>query len=225
MSTQPSTTSILFFSNSVEVEARRKHLLSGNKNKDLLKALRRKTLNTLHESGLPVFEFTEKQQHGEHFGERITHAFQEVLSLGFEQLICVGSDCPDLSLKHIHRACDSLNTNELVLGPDFRGGVFLIGLKKQAFDPALFINLKWNSKELISSFIADHQGYDIHFLEPNFDINHGVELLKYAIQSPILQRLLKLVIRLTEHAARPVARFHLLEPLRLDYLRGPPQMA
>lgn len=225
MPIQPSTTAILFFSNSVEEEARRKHLLSGNKNRELLKALRTKSLNTLRESDFPVFEYSEKHQTGSTFGERISNAMEEVFAQGYDRLICVGSDCPELSLANIQQANNSLETDDLVLGPDFRGGVFLIGIRKEAFEKRSFSELKWNSKDLIRSFISYGKGLNVHFLEARFDLNRGSELLRYAIASPVLQRLLRLVNSLSRPIPMPAPRFHTIDLLWSDFLRGPPNLA
>lgn len=46
------------------------------------------------------------------------------------QVILVGTDIPDLSAGVMAAALDHLNTHELVLGPAFDGGFYLIGASR-----------------------------------------------------------------------------------------------
>lgn len=66
-------------------------------------------------------------QEGVSFGQRIENAVETLANLGYEEIVIVGQDCPDLEPKDIRRAFDSLGRYRLVLGPDHRGGCYLIG--------------------------------------------------------------------------------------------------
>jgi hypothetical protein len=67
-------------------------------------------------------------QHGSSFGERLENAVQTLTDLGYTKVVIVGSDCPDLELGDIQLAFSALEHHRLVLGPDHRGGCYLIGL-------------------------------------------------------------------------------------------------
>lgn len=67
-------------------------------------------------------------QEGASFGQRLENAVETLANLGYEEIVIVGQDCPDLEPKDIRRAFDSLGRYRLVLGPDHRGGCYLIGL-------------------------------------------------------------------------------------------------
>ena len=217
-------TAILFFANSVDKETQRKDLLNGQKNKDFLALLHQKSLQTLKTTCLPVFHFSEKDQIGETFGERIVNAFESVFTQGYENVVCVGSDCPELAVSDIHRTVEALEFSDLVLGPDFRGGVFLIGLNKKAFDKQQWIALSWNQPSLINSFIGYGISFNVHFLEAKFDLNFGSELLYYAIVSPVLQKLLKLIM-VVEKPLVQLEHYYFYNAANAEYLRGPPHAA
>jgi len=67
-------------------------------------------------------------QKGQSFGERLTNAIEELANLGYSEIVMVGRDCPDLEIADIHLAFDRLGDFRLVLGPDHRGGCYLIAI-------------------------------------------------------------------------------------------------
>lgn len=69
------------------------------------------------------------RQNGRTFAERLENAVEEIAALGYDEVVIVGRDCPRLSQSDITRAFAALHTRRLVLGPDHRGGCYLIGLR------------------------------------------------------------------------------------------------
>src|SRR5438067_12270633 len=80
-------------------------------------------------------------QHGKTFGERLTNAFDELARRGYDQIVIVGRDCPELTVTDIQDAFSALQESRAVLGPDHRGGCYLIGL--HATDRALLDGIRW----------------------------------------------------------------------------------
>lgn len=70
-------------------------------------------------------------QHGSSFGQRLDNAVRTLTDLGYTKVVIVGSDCPDLGTQDIEQAFAALKDRQLVLGPDHRGGCYLIGLDVQ----------------------------------------------------------------------------------------------
>lgn len=62
--------------------------------------------------------------------ENISNAFEGLFIQGFERVICVGSDIPDLDSKIISHAFKSLDDSDVVIGQDLSGGIYLFGLKE-----------------------------------------------------------------------------------------------
>jgi glycosyltransferase A (GT-A) superfamily protein (DUF2064 family) len=65
-------------------------------------------------------------QSGTSFGEKLQNAIEHLSDSGYEQIIVIGTDCPEFQSTDIQTAIDKLATHRLVLGPDHRGGCYLI---------------------------------------------------------------------------------------------------
>ncbi|MEM0941074.1 MAG: DUF2064 domain-containing protein [Bacteroidota bacterium] len=175
-------TAILVFSRSVSEEISFKSLLSGkSKNFKLLSHLNKRMIKTVKASGLPVIHSTEENQHGSSFGEKLANAIGGIFSKGFKSIIIVGNDCADLSCGDLLNARDLLRTNDLILGPDFRGGTYLIGLNKESFNKNLFECLDWQSCGLQYSFKNYASGLKIRmqWLRQKADLNDATDLQEY----------------------------------------------
>jgi rSAM/selenodomain-associated transferase 1 len=65
-----------------------------------------------------------------------------------QRLLLVGSDCPDLSAELLRDAFVALRTHDLVLGPAFDGGYYLIGVHNQSASlvcQTLFQGIPWST--------------------------------------------------------------------------------
>jgi hypothetical protein len=93
-------------------------------------------------------------QQGSSFGERLENAVQTLTDLGYRKVVVVGSDCPDLEVADIQHAFRALKENRLVLGPDHRGGCYLIGLNVQDRHPLHGVRWQRNTdfEELLRRF-------------------------------------------------------------------------
>lgn len=63
------------------------------------------------------------------FASKLEAAVAKLAGLGYEEIVIIGRDCPDLRCSDVEEAFDHLNSHGLVVGPDHRGGVYLIGLR------------------------------------------------------------------------------------------------
>ena len=192
-----SKTAILIFANSAEKELVSKPFSSSS----LFEALNLQTINIAKKTGLPYFHFSEAQQIGANFGERFTNAIQQVYNKGYQAVITIGNDTPHLTAKHILKTAKKLKTHHVVLGPSTDGGFYLMGLKKQHFNPDAFLKLPWQTTNLnrsISKVLASKNS-TIHYLEllTDIDIASDIELIlnsfksiSAAIKSILLQSIL-----------------------------------
>jgi len=80
-------------------------------------------------------------QAGTSFGERLEHAIETLAARGYEEIVAIGRDCPELSAADVVAAFEQLREKRLVLGPDHRGGCYLIGVR--AADRALLRGIRW----------------------------------------------------------------------------------
>ena len=133
-------TAVLIFANSATQELEQKTFV---KKPELFEALTQETLLKVKKTGLPYFHFTEKEQSGTTFGERFVNAIEAVYEKGYENVIAIGNDSPQLKTSHIHKAYTQLQLGKTVLGPSFDGGFYLLGLHRSNFNATLFERLPW----------------------------------------------------------------------------------
>jgi hypothetical protein len=171
-------TAILVFANSPETDARLKGINGGA---TLFSALNEKTLATVKKTGLPFFHIAEQDQKGETFGQRFCNAIDQLFSLGYDQLITLGNDTPQISFRDILEAESKITLNTLVLGPSMDGGFYMMGLHKVHFNKAAFLCLPWQSRNLLNGMVSLNMlsELEIAFLRPLFDFDSEKDLLRY----------------------------------------------
>ena len=122
-------------------------------------------------------------QNGVDIGERMENAFKKGFELGYEKIILIGSDLPDISTDIINKGFNQLNGTDFVFGPALDGGYYLVGMKKLMF--GLFQNKPWSTSQLMKSthlFITD-KGKSISYLQELNDIDTIEDLNKSTLAS------------------------------------------
>ncbi len=124
-------------------------------------------------------KFTLYSQAGGDLGERMKNAFNSIFSLGIEKVIIIGSDLPDISAKIISDAFDLLDSNDVVIGPAFDGGYYLLGLNKMV--TALFEGISWSSSEVLNSTISKLNSLNLtyHLLPKLLDIDTEADIVNW----------------------------------------------
>ncbi len=191
-------TAILVFANSAKAEMQIKPIRKGAV---LFDKLTQETLQKVKKTGLPYFHISDQEQEGKTFGERFTKAIQTVFENGFEHIITIGNDTPQLSTTHLLQASNALETGKTVLGPSMDGGFYLMGIHKSNFDQETFKRLPWQRFSLfnrISTLLdkTDNLLYQLPVLN-DIDTIEDVKRLasfKKSISSAVLQ-LLRALIR------------------------------
>ena len=89
------------------------------------------------------------QQTGKDLGQRMKNAFLQAFSDGFDKVVLIGSDIPDLPADYLELGFKALETNDVVLGPSSDGGYYLIGFAKEAFLPDVFEGITWSSADVL----------------------------------------------------------------------------
>jgi rSAM/selenodomain-associated transferase 1 len=97
--------------------------------------------------------FRKRKQQGEDLGIRMENAFTEILNMGYERAIIIGSDMYDMTSQDIESAFKKLKTNDFVLGPAEDGGYYLLGMK--TVKPALFKNKTWGTETVLEHTLQD----------------------------------------------------------------------
>jgi len=86
-------------------------------------------------------------QVGDDLGARMNQTFQALFAQRYQQVVLIGTDVPTLPLNHFTQALTALENHDLVLGPAFDGGYYLIGLKRPI--PELFADISWSTDQVL----------------------------------------------------------------------------
>lgn len=86
-------------------------------------------------------------QVGEDLGVRMKNAINEGLEDGYEKVVLIGSDLPDIHDGILRASFDALGTKEVVFGPAEDGGYYLVGMKKM--HSCIFENKPWSTESLL----------------------------------------------------------------------------
>lgn len=89
--------------------------------------------------------FSKKLQTEGDLGEKISAAFENEIGEN-HRVIIIGSDCGELSEKILSLAFAKLEKYDVVLGPTFDGGYYLLGMK--TFMPELFKDIPWSTAKV-----------------------------------------------------------------------------
>ena len=96
-------------------------------------------------------------QTGATFAERLENATATLAALGYDEIVMIGRDCPELCARDIRTAFAQLAHKRLVLGPDHRGGCYLIGFR--ASDCALLHGIRWRRNTDCAQLLARVEGW------------------------------------------------------------------
>ncbi len=122
-------------------------------------------------------------QQGATLGKRLEGCFHYAFSQGFEQVIALGTDSPDLPAAFITEAFSQLETCDSVLGPSRDGGYYLIGFRKKGFLPEAFDGIDWSTERVFPETMEKltRAGQTIHVLPSWSDVD-TVDDLKQLFQ-------------------------------------------
>ena len=148
LKTNLKNTAILIFANTSTEEVKRKKIVNGH---DVFEHLNQKIYHEAKKTGLDVIFYSEEHQKGNSFGERFSNAIKHVFSEGYNHVITVGNDSPDLKARHLTIAQNNLDDNTLTVGPSLDGGTYLITLSKKEFNEQEFAKLPWQTSKLLAT--------------------------------------------------------------------------
>jgi hypothetical protein len=109
-------------------------------------------------------------------GARLTRAFHDAFETGMERVVITGADCPGLTAEVIERAFAALRHSDVVLGPAYDGGYYLIGLRRPT--PELFAGVSWGTGDVLKQTrqIIERLGLSSVLLEPLDDVDRPEDL-------------------------------------------------
>ncbi|WP_248724110.1 TIGR04282 family arsenosugar biosynthesis glycosyltransferase [Seonamhaeicola sp. ML3] len=117
-------------------------------------------------------------QQGVDLGERMKNAFLDGFNDGYERVILIGSDLPDIQTKHIQNGFTALNETDTVFGPAEDGGYYLVGMNNM--HELVFDNKPWSQSNLLQETLKELENNKITYktLETLNDIDTFEDLIK-----------------------------------------------
>ncbi len=124
-------------------------------------------------------------QKGRDLGERQARAFAWGFNSGYDLVLLRGSDTPDLPGNFLLKALEKLAATaaQVVLGPAFDGGYYLVGLKDQ--QPRLFDGISWSTAAVLAETLSRARELDliVHLLPYWRDIDTYADLVDFVKRS------------------------------------------
>lgn len=124
-------------------------------------------------------QFAVLQQAGSDLGERMKNAFSYAFEHGASRCIIVGTDVPDVSAELLRHAFQALREHDIVLGPSYDGGYYLLGMCALCED--LFKDVPWSTEHVlpITRTVIERFGLTHHILPTLIDVDTEDDLLQW----------------------------------------------
>ncbi len=123
--------------------------------------------------------FFKQVQAGSDLGEKMKNAFDATFQNGYDKIVIIGTDCPDLNAGIIMNAFAYLNSHDVVIGPAEDGGYYLLGMKTRHSE--IFQNISWSSDKVLKQTIAICEVLKLsyHLLPELSDIDNEDDFIKF----------------------------------------------
>ena len=108
-------------------------------------------------------------------GARMASAALRTLARN-ENVLCIGTDCLELEVKHLKDAARALKQNPVVIAPALDGGYVLLGLSQ--FDASIFQEMSWSTDVVFQETMQriERLGWHVTQLEKLRDIDDPKDL-------------------------------------------------
>lgn len=140
-----SKTAIIIFSHLPEIEARIKDFAGFKNTRRVSELFTKHFIELAKNTHTDTFWYNTLVQEGQNFGERLANAFESMYAKGYDAVVCIGNDCPELQVQMLYKAIEEVENGKTVLGPTTDAGAYLIAIPKKAFHKTHFLQVKWQS--------------------------------------------------------------------------------
>src|SRR6266436_252846 len=119
-------------------------------------------------------------QTGQGLAAGLTSVFAHFTTRGHQRVIAFNSDSPHLPASVLVAAFDSLESDDLVVGPTYDGGYYLVGAR--ASYPGLFTSDGMGTGSALETLLrrAGALGLSVHLTDPFYDIDVAADLSQLA---------------------------------------------
>ena len=221
-------TAVILFANLPEFEARAKSFSAYSSQKatrQISQVLTQHFYQLAQQSSADTFLIDSYHQQGKSFAERITNAFDATYAKGYENVICIGNDCPSLTLNLLEKTINEVERNKIVLGPTKDGGAYLIAIPKNQFNASAFTQVKWQSTQTYNNLKNLYQSVKADILETEIliDIDQPEDILNVDDRTYIIKLIAQLIINFAYKFIQNVFQLKLdANKVDASSLKGPP---
>ena len=165
------------------------------------------------------------RQVGIGFRARFEHAIETVARLGYDEIVAIGRDCPGLRASDIEAAFAKLKDRKLALGPDHRGGCYLIAFRSA--DRGLLRDVRWKRNTDCAQLRARCDAADIFLLATRIDLDSRNDLRLFAHGDDRLARLAAFLLGAVDAVITALVKFVSLasQQMRVRQQMPPPAFA
>ncbi len=129
-------------------------------------------------------EFFLVPQRGDHFGDRLIFAAEDLFKVGFASVCLINSDSPTVPAENFSQAIEFLRLpgDRVVLGPSDDGGYYLIGLK--SLHRELFEQIDWSTERVLEQTRrrAAEITVEVRLLPAGYDVDDRATLRRLCDQ-------------------------------------------
>ena len=162
-------------------------------------------------------------QCGASFADRLENAIESLVQLGYQEIVIVGRDCPEVEQSDIVEAFELLGQHRLVLGPDHRGGCYLIGI--HANDRGKLHGIRWQRNTDFRQILNRFGNQDVCGLCVKIDLDSLSDvwlLARSRSQWSIVAELLRKLLLTCRFFLRRTAKIYPVENQREFWQLPPP---
>jgi Uncharacterized protein conserved in bacteria (DUF2064) len=133
------------------------------------------------------------RQAGHDFATRLENAIARINELGYDEVVVIGRDCPTLRSIDIEHAFGKLESRKLVLGPDHRGGCYLIAFRLR--DRDLLCGVRWKRHTDCAQLRDRCLPSEVCFLPLKHELDSWADIRLFARCGDPLARLASFLVR------------------------------
>jgi uncharacterized protein len=123
--------------------------------------------------------FKKQLQRGDDLGEKMMNAFKDAFAMGYTKAVLIGTDIPSLTEDILNNAFNKLDNNDVVIGPAYDGGYYLLGMK--VLHTSLFKDIEWSTSQVFEQtiFRIDNLNLNYSLLPQLHDIDEEKDLIHF----------------------------------------------
>lgn len=145
------------------------------------------------------------RQDGHDFASRLENAIEKIHQLGYDEIVAIGRDCPSLCARDIEHAFADLESRKLVLGPDHRGGCYLIAFRLR--DRDLLRGVRWKQDTDCAELRGRCLSSEVCLLPVKHDLDSWADVRLFARSGDPLARLAAFLLRVVCGSNTAVTQF------------------